>query len=196
MLTALLTLSLHAHAAPPDVADVPDAHFRQVVFSEAPDEKLRMKLIRKAYKASRTLHGGKDWGRVLCFVFAGPPEPGSLEKALRKSKLHGIIREADGCSDPPAEAFIPPAPEAVRRVRLTEPMEPLILRKAFGYLLDGDHGVSGLHIAPERSDRFCLELESDVPDDVLEVLLSTAPVRTTAIEPATDCGDALGITRP
>lgn len=192
MITLLLPF-LAAFASEPADVDVPDAHHRQVVFAEIPDKKQRLKLIRKAYRTSRTLHGGRDWGRVVCFVYAGPVEPGSLEKALRKAGLEGTIREAESCSTPPAEAYIPPGPKAVRRVTLFEPMEPIIVRKAFAYVLTTDVGVSGLHVAPAKSDRLCLELEREVPDAQLEALLSTAPIRVIDLAAAENCVDALGL---
>lgn len=79
----------------------------------------------------------------------------------------------------------------MRRVTLFEGFEPVIVRKAFTYLLDGDYGVGGLYIAHEKSDRLCLELEREVPDDELTSLLSTAPIRVVDIARTADCAEAL-----
>ncbi len=186
----LLSIALAGEPAgeAPATSDAPS--YREIVFDDIPPKKQRLKLIRKAFR-SPTLHGGKDWGRVVCFVYHGPVPPGSLERALQKAKLRGIIRETDGCDEPPVEAFIPPEPVAVRRLTLFEPFEPLVLRKAFDYLLQGDHGVSGFHIAPERSDRLCLELERELDDLELRTLLEAAPIRVVELERVASCAEAL-----
>lgn len=163
----------------------------EVVFEDVPEKKARLKLIRKAFRTAPTLTGGKDWGRVMCFVFTGGTDAAGLEKAMAKSRLTGTIREADTCSEPPVEAYIPPEAEAHRRITFFEPTEPLLARKALAYLLDGDFGVSGLQLARERSSHACLELDREVLDVELEALLATSPIRVVDIAPAANCGEAL-----
>lgn len=172
---------------------VPPHHFQHVVFATLPSKKKRLKLIRKAMNKSEQITGGKDWGRVLCFVFQGEPTVGLLDEALERTRLPGVVRDADDCHTAPGEAYIPPDPVAVRRITLVEPTEPLLVRQALAFVMNDDNGISGLHVAPESSTFVCLELERKVRNDALYTLLETGSLHVESVTNARDCRDALGL---
>jgi hypothetical protein len=171
---------------------IPTQHYQQVVFPTIPTDKQRLKLIRKAFKVSDTVNGGKDWGRVMCFVFNGDPEPGALDAALQKSKLIGLVRPSADCATPPGEAYIPPEPIAVRKITFDKQVEPITARSALAFVLEGDHGISGIHVPAERSNIACLELERDVGNGDIKTLLEASEIPVVAVDNTATCVAAFG----
>lgn len=189
----LSTLAFAAEmAAEEDDSGIPTQHFQQIVFPTIPTDKQRIKLIKKAFKVSDTMYGGKDWGRVMCFVFNGDPEPGALDTALQKSKLIGLVRPSTDCATPPGEAYIPPEPIAVRKVTFEREVEPITARAALSFVLKGDTGISGIHVPAERSTVACLELERDVDNPAIQTLLEASEVPVTSVENVETCVAAFG----
>jgi hypothetical protein len=161
------------------------------VFDEAPSDEARQKVVRQAFRRSRTLHDGRDWGRVLCFRFDGPADRVAIERALAKVGLTAEIRTGPTCEEPPADAFLDQKPTAWRRVVFDPTIDAALAQKGLAPLLLLDLGLLGVKISPEVRGRACLELAQAPDDEALGFALRTVPFELT-VEPAQSCGDALG----
>jgi hypothetical protein len=192
MMIPWLSFALANQPVDPGAMATGPTRFAHVVFARIPTQRQRRAVIRKAMHKSPALTGGRDWGRVTCFAYDGEAELDVLETILRRKKLDGAVRYAPDCANPPGDAFIPPDPIAYAAVTLAEPAGPDVARQALQFVLQGDHGVSGIHVAADTSSAVCLELERKVKPAMLFTLLGTSPLQVTEVRRADDCADALG----
>ena len=155
-----LLLSLTAFAGSPTREEVVLAFFEEV-----PPKKKRMKVIRYAFRRDLTVSNGKDWGKVLCFDFSGPPNPSVIEDALARAKLTGRVKTGKSCDYAPREAFLVGTPKAFRVLILKDRLNPSDVRDGLAPLLHLNIGVMGIRTATQAARSACLEIEVEQPDD-------------------------------
>lgn len=173
-------------------AEVPaDTGVVLAVFAEPPTSKQTGRIVRQAFKRSKALHDGREWGRVLCFRFDGPSEPDVVARAVEKAGLQADIKGGITCEEPPGEAFVEREPTAWLRVRFPEEVPAELAQSTLATLLRLDLGVVAVKISPVVAGRLCLELAGAVDSGRVETAAEALGLEVLAVEPASSCVDAL-----
>lgn len=186
----MLLLALAAHAAEPVPEPAAPDGVLLAIFEEAPPEATRQKVVRLAMRRSRSIVGGRDWGRVLCFRFDGPLERDGVQWAADKVSLKADLREGPTCDEPPPDALFDRAPTAWRRVVFDPSISVELAQRALAPLLKLDLGVLAVKVSPAVAGRACLELSEPANPDALAFALQSVPFPVET-SPAVGCGDAL-----
>lgn len=161
------------------------------VFDEPPTDKARGKAIRYAMRKSKSLQGGKDWGRALCFRFDGPADVELIQAAIIKTGVPAELRPANDCMVPPPEALLPPKAAHAVGVHLTAPEPPSAIRNALMSLLGiGGLGLVGVRTLDGPSDTFCLEFAEVPAEGLLDFTLTSLPFSVASTEVVDKCVDA------
>lgn len=176
---------------PLDPAEARDSGVVLAVFQEPPTPKEQARVVRHAFKRSRALHDGREWGRVLCFRFDGPSEPDVVRAAVEKAGLQAQIKAGVTCEEPPGEAFVEREPTAWLRVRFPDTVPAELAQSTLATLLRLELGVVAVKISPAVAGRLCLELAGTVDAGRVQAAAEALGLEVLGVEPASSCVDAL-----